>query len=158
MTILAPGPNTLAANSSPVDAALTKSRPMFVAAFEFSAAMSVLALTTSFYMLQVYDRVLTSRSVDTLILLTVIAVVGISVFGVLDSLRVRLLNRIGLRVADALAPEVLRAMIATASRRRSNGCWTMASPVSRAENPGAHAFDDARSRHQGAARRPGEPA
>lgn len=116
MTILAPGPNTLAANSSPVDAALTKSRPMFVAAFEFSAAMSVLALTTSFYMLQVYDRVLTSRSVDTLILLTVIAVVGISVFGVLDSLRVRLLNRIGLRVADALAPQVLRAMITTTSR------------------------------------------
>ncbi len=54
-------------------------------AFGFSAAMSILALTTSFYMLQVYDRVLTSRSPETLALLTIIAFAGIVVFGWLDS-------------------------------------------------------------------------
>jgi ATP-binding cassette subfamily C protein/ATP-binding cassette subfamily C protein EexD len=85
-------------------------------ALGFSAAMSILALTTSFYMLQVYDRVLTSRSPETLILLTVIAVGGIAVFGWLDSLRLRLVQRVAMRTADALGKRVLRAMVAATSQ------------------------------------------
>lgn len=85
-------------------------------ALGFSAAMSILALTTSFYMLQVYDRVLTSRSSDTLLLLTLIAVGALAVFGWLDSLRLRLVQRTALRTADALGKKVLRAMVATASQ------------------------------------------
>src|SRR5215469_14161406 len=88
--------------TDPVRDALLASRPLFVAASGFSAAMSLLALTTSFYMLQVYDRVLTSRSEDTLLLLTIIAVAAIAVFGTLDSLRLRLLARIGMRVGESL--------------------------------------------------------
>jgi PrtD family type I secretion system ABC transporter len=84
-------------------------------ALAFSAAMSILALTTSFYMLQVYDRVLTSRSIETLILLTAIAFGGIVVFGWLDSLRLRLVQRVALRTADALGRRVLRAMVATSA-------------------------------------------
>ena len=53
---------------------------LFGVAFLFSAAMSILALTTSFYMLEVYDRVLTSRSSATLVLLTVLATGAIAVF------------------------------------------------------------------------------
>jgi PrtD family type I secretion system ABC transporter len=102
--------------SGPVaDAVAANRRPLF-AAFGFSAAMGVLALTTSFYMLQVYDRVLTSRSVDTLALLTMISVGGVVVFGWLDSLRLRLLQRVSLRAADALGIRVLRAMVATSSQ------------------------------------------
>src|ERR1700744_420480 len=97
----------------PVRAVLSANKPLFASGFGFSAAMSILALTTSFYMLQVYDRVLSSRSVDTLLLLTVIAVVAIGVFGALDSLRLRLLMRIGMRVAERLSPRVLRAMVST---------------------------------------------
>ncbi len=105
-----------AAATDPVRAAMIANRPLFIAAFGFSAAMSVLALTTSFYMLQVYDRVLSSRSEDTLLLLTVIAVVAIGVFSALDSLRLRLLARIGMRVGDALSATVLRAMVAGTSQ------------------------------------------
>ncbi|HXC54636.1 MAG TPA: type I secretion system permease/ATPase [Rhizomicrobium sp.] len=108
----------------PVRAALAACKPLFGAAFAFSAAMSVLALTTSFYMLQVYDRVLASRSSDTLLLLTVIAVVAIGVFAALDSLRMRLLQRIGLRVGEMLSGKVLRAMVATSSQ---NGGVTLRS-------------------------------
>jgi ABC-type protease/lipase transport system fused ATPase/permease subunit len=100
----------------PVRAAIAANRPLFVSAFLFSAIMSILALTTSFYMLQVYDRVLTSRSEDTLLLLTIIAFGAIAVFAVLDSLRLRLLQRIGMRVGDALSAQVLRAMVATTSQ------------------------------------------
>jgi ATP-binding cassette, subfamily C, type I secretion system permease/ATPase len=97
---------------------------MLSSVFGFSAAMSILTLTTSFYMLEVYDRVLTSRSQDTLILLTLIAVGALIIMGILDSLRLRILMRIGMRIGDALASRVLRAMIATNSQ---NGGMTVRS-------------------------------
>ena len=102
--------------TDPIKTAVEANKDLFIAALGFSAAMSILALTSSFYMLQIYDRVLTSRSEDTLLLLTAIAVGGITAFAALDSLRVRLLMRAGLRVSNALAGDVLRAMVATACR------------------------------------------
>src|SRR6185312_254192 len=75
-------------------------KPRFASARGWIAIISVLALTTSLYMLQVYDRVLASRSIDTLLLLTIIATVAILVFSALESLRLRLLVRIGMRVAE----------------------------------------------------------
>ena len=92
--------------------------------FGFSAAMSLLTLTTSFYMLEVFDRVLTSRSQETLILLTLIAVGALAIMGVLDSLRLRILTRIGMRIGDALSARTLRAMVATNSQ---NGGMTVRS-------------------------------
>ena len=100
----------------PLYDAVMANRRLMIMAFAFSAAMSLLALTTSFYMLQVYDRVLTSRSFETLVLLTLIAFSAIGVFGWLDSLRLRLVQRIALRTADALGKRVLRAMVASASQ------------------------------------------
>ncbi len=100
----------------PVRAIIATQRPLIATAFGFSAAMSLLALTTSFYMLEVYDRVLTSRSADTLLLLTLIATVAIAVFGAIESLRQRLLARVGMRVAEQLSTRVLRAMVAATSQ------------------------------------------
>jgi len=105
-----------AEDADSVRAAFAANKPLFASAFLFSAAMSLLALTTSFYMLEVYDRVLSSRSIETLLLLTIIAVVAIAVFGVLDSLRQRILMRAGMRVAERLSRRVLRAMVATTSQ------------------------------------------
>lgn len=104
------------AQPRPVRDALAMNRRLIAVAMGFSAAMSILALTTSFYMLQVYDRVLTSRSAETLFLLTLIAVGALIVFGWLDSLRLRLVQRVALRTAEALGKKVLRAMVATASQ------------------------------------------
>ena len=105
--------------ADPVWAALAENRRLFIAGLGFSAAMSVLALTTSFYMLEVYDRVLNSRSLDTLVLLSIIATGGVCVFSALDSLRLRLLARIGMRLGDSLSPRVLRAMVAATSQTGS---------------------------------------
>jgi len=74
------------ARPDPVKEAFADNSRMIGSIFGFSAAMSVLTLTTSFYMLEVYDRVLTSRSQDTLILLTLIAVGALVIMGLLDSL------------------------------------------------------------------------
>jgi PrtD family type I secretion system ABC transporter len=97
-------------------AALDGNARVIAVAFVFSGAMSILALTSSFYMLEVYDRVLASRSLETLGLLTVIAVVALCVFSALDALRLRLLIRVGMRVSDKLTSKVLRAMIALSAQ------------------------------------------
>jgi PrtD family type I secretion system ABC transporter len=99
----------------PVREALTAHKRLFGVAFAFSAAMSILALTVSLYMLQVYDRVLSSRSYETLFLLTVIAFIALSVFGFLDSHRLRLLIRIGMKFGETLGARTLRAMVATSA-------------------------------------------
>jgi PrtD family type I secretion system ABC transporter len=99
----------------PVREALTANKGLFGVAFAFSAAMSILALTVSLYMLQVYDRVLSSRSEETLLLLTIIAFIALAVFGVLDSLRLRLLIRTGMRFGESLGSRVLRAMVSSSA-------------------------------------------
>ena len=115
-----PAASSPAVQADPVYAAVEENGRLFGAVLVFSAAMSILALTVSFYMLEVYDRVLTSRSAATLLLLTLIASAGVAVFSALDSLRLRLLVRAGMRVAAALAPQVLRAMVTVSARNANN--------------------------------------
>jgi PrtD family type I secretion system ABC transporter len=77
----------------------------------FSVFINLLALTGSLYMLQVYDRVLLSRSVETLIWLSVITI-GLYLFqGVLDVIRARILVRMGARLDEQLLSRVHRALV-----------------------------------------------
>jgi len=69
-----------------------------------SCVINLLALTGSLYMMQVYDRALTSGSVQTLIALSVIAL-GLYVFqGGFDAIRTRMLVRVGARFDQTVAP------------------------------------------------------
>ena len=61
----------------------------------FSGVVNILGLTGSLYMLQIYDRVLPSQSVPTLVGITIIMVWLYAVYGLLDFVRLRLLVRIG---------------------------------------------------------------
>jgi ABC-type protease/lipase transport system fused ATPase/permease subunit len=77
----------------------------------FSLVLNVLALTIPLYMMQVYDRVLGSRSTDTLFFLTLIAIVALLAFAALDWVRARMLVRIGNWFDRTLSPEaVARAL------------------------------------------------
>lgn len=78
--------------------ALKKQRIGFALIFIFSGLISVLMLTGSIYMLQVYDRVLSSGSMETLVGLFAIVVVLYLFFGLFDLLRQRLLSRIAMRL------------------------------------------------------------
>lgn len=72
--------------------------------FVVSAFINILALTGSFYMLQVYDRALTSQSVPTLLALSGLAI-GLYLFqGILDVSRSQILVRIGAKLDSQLAP------------------------------------------------------
>lgn len=74
----------------------------------FSLAANLLLLVSSIYMLQVFDRVLSSGSVDTLLWLTLVAVLAIAVYGVLELARRRLLSRAAAWLDAELAAPVIR--------------------------------------------------
>lgn len=77
----------------------------------FSAVINVLALTGSVYMLQIYDRVLPSQSIPTLIGFT-IGMLGLyAVYGLLDFVRLRLLVRIGSRLHRDLQQKAFSASL-----------------------------------------------
>ncbi len=77
----------------------------------FSFMVNILLLVSSIYMLQIFDRVLSSGSVDTLIWLTVIAVSAIAIYGLLEQSRRRMLTRIGSWLEIELSPAVIRRSI-----------------------------------------------
>src|SRR3954469_22056002 len=77
----------------------------------FSALINILYLTGSFYMLQVYDRVIPSRSVPTLIALSVLAGMLYAGQAALNFFRSRILLRMGRSFDERLSPRVF-ALIA----------------------------------------------
>ena len=78
--------------------AVRRLRPILLGALVFSALVNVLMLTGSIYMLQIYDRVLASSSIPTLLGLFAIVVVLYGFLGVYDFMRGRLLSRASLRL------------------------------------------------------------
>ena len=75
----------------------------------FSLAVNLLMLTMPLYMLQIYDRVLTSQSMDTLTFLSVIAVAALVVLGILEAVRAILASRAGARMEAILGADALKA-------------------------------------------------
>jgi len=73
--------------------------------------INVLYLTGSLFMLEVYDRVLPSRSVPTLVGLVILAAAMYMVQGVLDLLRGRILGRIGTALDEALNHRVFDTIV-----------------------------------------------
>jgi PrtD family type I secretion system ABC transporter len=97
-------------------------RPLAGAA-AFSAAVNLLMLTGPVYMLQVYDRVLSSGSVPTLVGLFAIVVVLYAFQGFYDFLRGRILSRAGYRLDAAVGPAAFRHWLAAG---RAGGAATEA--------------------------------
>jgi ATP-binding cassette, subfamily C, bacterial PrsD len=76
----------------------------------FSTVVNILMLTGAIYMLQLYDRVLASRSVPTLVVLSALALLAFAVQGLLDSVRMRMLVHIGASYEKLLAPAIFNAV------------------------------------------------
>ena len=76
----------------------------------FSFVLNILALTGSLFMLQVYDRVLPSGSVPTLVALGLIVLVLYAYYGLLDYVRSRIFVRVGRKVEEGLRNRVFDAM------------------------------------------------
>ncbi len=83
----------------------------------FSVSINVLLLVVPFYSIEVFDRVISSGSVETLVGLTVIAAIALVFSAAFDILRSRLLSRFAVRFERHLAPIVLESMIVDATKR-----------------------------------------
>ncbi len=83
-------------------------RPGLIAVAIISMVMNVLLLTGPFYMLQIYDRVLTSRSLATLLALSGLVAGLFVIHGMLDFLRTRLMTRVSGVLDMALAQTAFR--------------------------------------------------
>ena len=105
-TDAAPRPN---AGIEELSIARAGARPALVAALVFSTFVNLLMLTSPLYMLQVYDRVLVSRSQETLVALSLLATFLFLVMGLLDHARARIMARIGARLQSGLDARVLSA-------------------------------------------------
>lgn len=92
-------------------AALAESRSAFIAIGIFSFFVNMLVLTGSLYSLQIYDRVLTSRSEPTLVVITMLLVAFYVIMGILDHMRGRMAARIGARFQANLEMRVFRIAI-----------------------------------------------
>ena len=97
-----------------IRSALAESRRLFVSCGLFSVVVNLLMLTGPLFMLQIYDRVLTSRSEATLVALIGIAAFLFLMMGVLDHARARAMARAGARLQERLDSRVLRAVLARA--------------------------------------------
>src|SRR5262249_24671191 len=94
-----------------LSAALASCRGAFVATGLLSGMSNVLMLTGAIFMLEVYDRVLPSRSIPTLIGLAVLAIGLYIGLGVLDLIRGRILIRIGVALDEALSGRIYQTIV-----------------------------------------------
>ncbi|MGD9479339.1 type I secretion system permease/ATPase [Shinella sp. G-2] len=86
-------------------------RSYFIIAAIFSCAINLLYLAAPLYMLQVYDRVVSSGSETTLVMLTVALLLAFSALAGLDTVRARLLARASVRFDKLMAGRVVSAMV-----------------------------------------------
>ena len=100
-----------AATHPAVAEALRDCRRAFWSVALFSGAVNVLMLAGPLYMLQIYDRVLTSRSVPTLIALTVFLVGAYAFQGAFDMLRARIVVRAASLLDQRLGSTVHAAVV-----------------------------------------------
>lgn len=91
--------------------AYLRSSRLLVLAFVFSIVVNFLMLVGPLYMMQVYDRVLGSRSEETLVALTLLITFLFVMMGTFDHLRGRLMSRVGARLQEGLDQHVFRASL-----------------------------------------------
>jgi ATP-binding cassette, subfamily C, type I secretion system permease/ATPase len=91
--------------------ALASCRGAFIATGLMSGMSNILMLTGAIFMLEIYDRVLPSRSIPTLVALVILAAVLFTAQGLLDMIRGRVLIRIGARLDEQLSPRVYETIV-----------------------------------------------
>jgi ATP-binding cassette subfamily C protein len=96
-------------------------RSYFLTAGLFSLAINLLYLASPLYMLQVYDRVISSASIVTLVMLTIALLVSLGALASLDWVRSRVLTRTSIRLDRFLAGRVVAATVENAARGGGSG-------------------------------------
>ncbi|WP_440998043.1 type I secretion system permease/ATPase [Arhodomonas sp. SL1] len=102
--------NSASGKDNELKEALRACRSAFTTVGVFSLFINLLMLLPAIYMLQVYDRVMSSQSLETLAMITLIIVIMFVVMGVLQVMRSRILNRVSVQLDRNLSERVFDAM------------------------------------------------
>lgn len=105
--------------STPLNNAMSAARPAILTAAIFSFFINVLALVSPIYMLQIYDRVLTSRNIVTLILITLVAFYLLLVYALLELCRTQVLVRGGVRFEKVIRSPLFESVLSSALVKNS---------------------------------------
>ena len=111
--------DTISTGAAELRAARRESRILYWTVAIFSFFVNMLMLTGPLYMMNVYDRVLGSRSLETLIALSVLVTFLYGIMGLLDLVRGRIMGRIGARFQARMDERVFSATIRGASLGRA---------------------------------------
>lgn len=96
----------------PLADAFVACRPHFIGIGLFSALLNLLFLAPTIYMMQVYDRVVPTGGLLTLLYITLVVAFALATLAMLDAIRARLLVRVGLRLDKLLAGPILERLMA----------------------------------------------
>lgn len=107
----------MSTRSKHIAAAIAACRWHLVIAAVFSCLINVLYLAPSIYMMQVYDRVVPTGGIITLVWITVIAGVAIATLTSLEAIRTRILARVSLRLNRYLSGEIIERLMARAKTK-----------------------------------------
>ncbi|WP_324763502.1 type I secretion system permease/ATPase (plasmid) [Sinorhizobium meliloti] len=107
-------------NADPA-AALRDCRAAFIGVGIASALVNLLYLTGSFFMLEVYDRILPSRSIPSLIALSLLALLLYAFQGAFELIRGRMLVRIAGALDESLNGRIYRAIVKAPLKLRMQG-------------------------------------
>ncbi|MGB6505852.1 MAG: ABC transporter transmembrane domain-containing protein, partial [Xanthobacteraceae bacterium] len=118
------GPPRQQPASSELAVALGACRRAFVATALFSGMSNILMLAGALFMLEVYDRVLPSRSVPTLVALLLLVAGLYGAQGLIDMIRSRILVRIGHSLDEAMSLRVYDAIVRLPLKIGSKGDGT----------------------------------
>lgn len=121
MAVSREGTSVRPAGRSELAEAVATARGGFAGVALLTATINMLYLTGSFYMLEVYDRVIPGRSLPTLVGLSVLALALYAFQGVLDLLRGRVLVRIGGSIDAGLSDRVFRILSRLPLKARGSG-------------------------------------
>src|ERR1700687_1705060 len=107
---------------SELSAALASCRGAFIGTALISGMSNILTLAGAMFMLEIYDRVLPSRSMPTLVGLVVLVAGLFTALGILDALRGRILARIGGALDETLSGRVYDTLVRlpVVNRKRSD--------------------------------------
>jgi ATP-binding cassette subfamily C protein/ATP-binding cassette subfamily C exporter for protease/lipase/ATP-binding cassette subfamily C protein EexD len=106
---------------TPLEAALREARRGLAVVGALSLFLNLLVLVLPLYMFQIFDRVLPSGHIETLVALTVAAAFALLVFGMLEVTRRQALMRIGIWLDRKLCEPVLAASVGEGLAGRANG-------------------------------------
>jgi len=102
---------TQTTNRSPLTQALKACYPALGATFVISMFINATMLVSPLYSMQIYDRVLTSRNITTLVMLTSIVVVFLVLYGILEFVRSGVLARAGVQFESHLRRPLFETMM-----------------------------------------------